>query len=121
MVEIIGVPASDAGGYLAPTMGRRQSRAPPSHRHPSPVRLWLGIALFLVGAVTWFATGASFGPRRRAPIAPWVPRFGLAAAALGLSMLASTRTGVSWDISSIGFSLVAIVLFVWVLRDNLKR
>lgn len=85
------------------------------------MRPWLGIALFVLGAVIWFATGASFGPRPRAPIAPWVPRFGLALAALGLSVLASTRAGVSWDISSIGFSVCAIVLFVWVLRDNLKK
>lgn len=91
------------------------------------MRLWLGVATFVAGAIVWFATGASFGPAARraraglAPRAAWVPRFGLALAALGLSVLASTQPGLSWTISSICFSLVAIILLLWVLRDNLRR
>ena len=84
------------------------------------MRLWVGVVTFLAGAVVWFLTGAGFGPARR-PLPPWVPRFGLALGALGLSVLASTQPGFSWTISSICFSLVAIILLVWVLRDNLRR
>jgi len=38
-------------------------------------------------------------------------------------VLANTQRarGISWSISSICFSVVAIVLIVWVLRDNLRR
>lgn len=84
------------------------------------MRLWLGIVTFVVGAVVWFLTGASFANRRR-DYPPWVPRFGLAMGALGLSVLASTRTGVSWSVSSIGFSIVAIVLMVWVLVESMRK
>ena len=84
------------------------------------MRPWLGIVTFVVGAVLWFATGASFGPRRRAA-ALWVPRFGLALTALGLSVLASTRVGIAWDVVSICFSLIAIVLLLLVVRDSLRR
>ena len=83
------------------------------------MRLWVGIVTFVVGAVVWFFTGARFGPRTPRP--PWVARFGLALGALGLAVLASTQPGLSWSISSISFSLVAIILLVWVLRDNLRR
>jgi hypothetical protein len=84
------------------------------------MRLWVGVVTFVVGAVVWFVTGAPFGPRR--PVrAPWIPRLGLALSSLGLSVLASTRPGLSWSISSICFSLIAIILLVWVLRDNLRR
>lgn len=84
------------------------------------MRLWLGIVTFVAGAAVWFVTGAPFFARRRA-YPPWAPRFGLAMGALGLSVLASTRPGLSWDISSIGFSIVAIVLFAWVLLDTARR
>lgn len=91
------------------------------------MRLWLGVATFVAGAIVWFLTGASFGPAARrartgAPPRPvWLPRFGAALSALGLSVLASTQAGVSWAVSSIGFSIVAIILLLWVLRDNLRR
>ncbi|HEY0969695.1 MAG TPA: hypothetical protein VGE02_01825 [Gemmatimonadales bacterium] len=84
------------------------------------MRLWLGIATFLAGAVVWFTTGATFASGRRA-YPPWVPRFGLAMGALGLSVLASTRPGFGWSVSSIGFSLVAIVLMVWVMVESTRR
>lgn len=84
------------------------------------MRLWLGIVTFVAGAVLWFVTGTASG-RAMGRYAPWVPRLGLALAALGLSVLGSTRTGISWDISSICFSVIAIVLLVWVIRDNFKR
>ena len=85
------------------------------------MRLWLGIVTFLTGAILWFLTGARFAGPRFARRPPWVPRLGTALAALGVSTMASTRPGVSWSISSICFALIAIVLLVWVLRDNLRR
>jgi hypothetical protein len=84
------------------------------------VRLWLGIATFLAGAIVWFLTGASFAGRHRS-YPPWVPRFGLAMGALGLSVLATTQPGLGWSISSIGFSIVAIVLMVWVLGESIRK
>lgn len=85
------------------------------------MRLWVGALTFLVGAAVWFAAGDRFGAPRAGARSPWIPRLGLALGALGLSVLASTRPGVSWAISSICFSVVAIVLLVWVLRENLRR
>ena len=85
------------------------------------MRPWVGVVTFVIGAVVWYFTGASFGPAARRPTPPWVPRFGLALGALGLSVLASTRAGFGWTVSSICFSLVSIILLVWVLRDNLRR
>ncbi len=85
------------------------------------MRLWVGVLTFVTGAVLWFLTGAAFGPGARRERPAWVPRFGLALGALGLSVLASTQPGLNWTISSICFSTIAIVLLVWVLRDNLRR
>ena len=87
------------------------------------MRLWVGIVTFVVGAVLWFFTGAGFGPARatRATRPPWVPRLGLALGALGLSVLASTQPGLSWSVSSICFSLVALVLIATILRDSMRR
>lgn len=85
------------------------------------MRLWIGAATFLVGAAVWFAAGGRFRAPRAGDGPPWLPRLGLALGALGLSVLASTRPGASWAVSSICFSIVAIVLLAWVLRDNLRR
>lgn len=85
------------------------------------MRLWLGIITFLAGAILWFRTGATFSAPGHAARPPWVPRLGVALGAFGISTMASTRTGVSWSISSICFAIVAIVLLIWVLRDNLRR
>lgn len=85
------------------------------------MRLWLGAVTFVVGAAVWFWAGGRFGAPRDTPSPPWIARFGLALGALGLAVLASTQPGVHWAISSICFSVVAIVLLGWVLRDNLRR
>ena len=94
---------------------------PRARSYLAGMRLWLGAITFLAGAALWWAAGGRF----RAPVAgsrpPWIPRLGLALGALGLSVLASTRPGLSWAVSSICFSLVAIVLLAWVLRENLRR
>jgi hypothetical protein len=87
-------------------------------------RLVVGGLAFVAGALLWFLSRA-----RARPLAPGaapvpvatLPRVGLALAALGLATLASTQPGVAWSVSSICFSLVAIVLIVTVLRDSLRR
>ena len=85
------------------------------------MRFWLGVATFLSGAMVWFLTAPPFARPDRPPRPAWLARFGLALGALGLSVLASTQPGLSWTISSICFSLVAIVLIVTVLRDSMRR
>lgn len=80
------------------------------------MRLWLGVATFVAGAILWHLAG-----RRRGAYAAWVPRLAVGLAALGLATLASTQPGLAWSISAICFSLIAIVLIGWALRDNLRR
>lgn len=83
------------------------------------MRLWLGIGTFLVGAVIWFRTSATFG-RTPPAAALWLPRLGVALGALGIAVMSGTRSGLGWGISSICFALIAVILLVWVLRDNLR-
>lgn len=51
----------------------------------------------------------------------WQWRTGLGVASLGASTLTHTRGGVVWSLASSGLSVVAIVLFVLVLRDATRR
>ena len=80
------------------------------------MRLWVGIATFLLGAALW---GRSQWGRK--PVPPWLARLGLGTAALGVSTLAITQQGIEWTISSISFSLIAIVLIGWVVLENFRR
>lgn len=80
------------------------------------MRLTLAATL-LVGAVLLWA--ASRWERQRVP--PWVPVLAVAIAALGLSTAASTQVGIAWSISSICFSLIAIVLIIVVIREILRK
>src|SRR5688500_11810744 len=105
------------GGATA--VGPAASR--PAAAYLGRMRFWLGVVTFLSGAVVWFLTAPTFARPGRPPRPAWLARFGLALGALGLSVLASTRPGFGWTISSICFSLIAIVLLVWVLRDNVRR
>ena len=84
------------------------------------MRLWLGVAAFLAGATLLFLTtpGLARGARGRPA---WLQRLAGAVGALGLSVLASTRPGLGWSVSSICFSLIAIVLLVTVLRAQIRR
>jgi hypothetical protein len=51
----------------------------------------------------------------------WVPTLAIAIAALGVSVAASSQPGVGWSVSSICFSIIAIVLILSVIRDMLRR
>jgi hypothetical protein len=85
-------------------------------------RVVVGGVAFVAGAAIWFATRrrAVAAADRRAPAAS-LPRIGIAMGALGLSVLASSQRGLGWSISSICYSLVAILLLVRVARDSLRR
>ena len=84
------------------------------------MRLWLGVASFLAGATLLFlATPGLAGGARGRPA--WLQRLGGAMGALGLSVLASTRPGLGWSVSSICFSLIAIVLLITVLRAQIRK
>jgi hypothetical protein len=81
-----------------------------------------GAVGFVAGATFWYFTRgrASEAGARPSP-ARSLPRIGLAGSALGLSVMASAQRGVSWSVSSICFSLVAIILLATVARDALRR
>jgi hypothetical protein len=80
------------------------------------MRLWIGIATFLTGVALWYRSMRIPG---RGP--PWLGRLGLGTSALGVSTLAMTQQGISWIVSSICFSLVAIVLLVSVIAETFRR
>ena len=82
------------------------------------MRLWLGIATFLVGALIWFRSG--FGGIAPSPAAR-LARMGLALGSLGLAVMASTRGGPGWSISAICFALISVILLSMVLSDLLRR
>ena len=74
-------------------------------------------ATLLFGAILlWFASR-----RERSRVPGWVSILAIAIAALGISVGAASRPGIGWSISSICFSVIAIVLIVVVLRDLLRR
>jgi hypothetical protein len=74
-------------------------------------------ATLLVGAILlWFASR-----REKTRVPPWVATLAIAIGALGVSTAAATRPGIGWSISSICFSVIAIVLIVVVIRDMLRR
>jgi hypothetical protein len=80
------------------------------------MRLWIGIITFVAGIALWYRSQSAPG---RGP--PWLGRLGLGAGALGISTLAMTQPGLSWTISSICFSIVAIVLLGYVIAEALRR
>ena len=78
--------------------------------------LWIGLATLVIG-LTLVVTSRL----ERDAVPPWLPRLALAVTALGVGTLASTRPGLAWSVSSISFSLVAIVLLLLVIRETLRR
>ena len=74
-------------------------------------------ATLLIGAIgLWFASR-----RERWRVPKWVPSLAVAIGALGLSTAAASQSGIGWSISSICFSLIAIILIRMVLREILRR
>ena len=80
------------------------------------MRLALSATLLVGAALLWFAS-----KREKTRVPPWVATLAIAIGALGISTAAATQPGVGWSISSICFSIIAIVLIIVVLRDMLRR
>ena len=78
--------------------------------------LWLGIVTFLAGGVLWYVAN-----RERALVPRWLPRLAIGVASLGMSTLSFTQPGIWWSISSICFSLIAIILILTVLWEMVRR
>jgi peptidoglycan/LPS O-acetylase OafA/YrhL len=81
-----------------------------------PMRLVLAATLVVGAILLWFASR-----RERTRVPRWVPTLAIAIGALGISTAAASQPGLGWSISSICFSLIAIILIVTVLRDLLRR
>jgi hypothetical protein len=80
------------------------------------MRLVLAATLVVGAILLWLASR-----RERARVPRWVPTLAVAMGALGLSTAAASQPGLGWSISSICFSLIAIILIVTVIRDMLRR
>jgi peptidoglycan/LPS O-acetylase OafA/YrhL len=80
------------------------------------MRLTLAATLIVGAALLWLSSR-----REKARVPPWVPTLALASGSLGVSVAVATRPGIGWSISSICFSLIAIVLILLVIRDILRR
>jgi len=81
-----------------------------------PMRLVLAATLVVGAILLWFASR-----RERTRVPRWVPTLAIAIGALGFSTAAASQPGLGWSISSICFSLIAIILIVTVIRDLLRR
>jgi uncharacterized membrane protein YtjA (UPF0391 family) len=80
------------------------------------MRLWIGTITFVAGLILLVTSRIE-----REHVPAWMPRVALAVAALGTGTLASTRAGIAWSVSSMSFSLIAIVLLLGVIRETLRR
>lgn len=81
-----------------------------------PMRLVLAATLLVGAVLLWFVS-----KREGTRVPRWVPTLAIAIGSLGLSTAAATQPGVGWSISSICFSLIAIVLILTVIREMLRR
>ena len=81
-----------------------------------PTRLVLAATLVVGAMLLWLASR-----RERARVPRWVPTLAIAIGALGLSTAAASQPGLAWSISSICFSIIAIVLILTVIREMLRR
>ena len=80
------------------------------------MRLPLAATLIVGAALLWFTSR-----RERSRVPQWVPTLAVAIVSLGLSVAVASRPGIGWSISSICFSLIAIILILTVIRAILKR
>jgi peptidoglycan/LPS O-acetylase OafA/YrhL len=80
------------------------------------MRLTLAATLIIGAALLWFSSR-----RDRAGVPRWIPTLAVAIGSLGVSVAVATQPGIGWSISSICFSLIAIILIVVVLRDMIRR
>lgn len=80
------------------------------------MRLTLAVTLLVGAGLLWLASR-----REKSRVPAWVPTLAIAIASLGVSTAAATRPGVGWSISSICFSIIAIVLILVVIKDILRR
>jgi hypothetical protein len=80
------------------------------------MRLVLAATLLIGATVLWFVS-----KREQARVPRWVPTLAIAIGALGLSTAAASQPGTGWSISSICFSLIAIILILTVIREMLRR
>ena len=80
------------------------------------MRLTLAATLVIGAALLWFSSR-----RERSRIPRGVPTLAVAIASLGVSVGVATHPGIGWSISSICFSLIAIILILVVLRDMIRR
>lgn len=80
------------------------------------MRLPLAATLVVGAILLWLASR-----REQSRVPRWVPTLAIAIASLGISVAAASQPGIGWSISSICFSLIAIILIVVVIRDILKR
>ena len=80
------------------------------------MRLMLAATLIIGAALLWYTSR-----RERSRIPRWVPTLAVAIASLGVSVGVATQPGIGWSISSICFSLIAIILILVVLRDMIRR
>jgi len=80
------------------------------------MRLPLTVTLVVGAALLWLASR-----REQSRVPRWVPTLALALASLGVSVAVASQPGIGWSISSICFSLIAIILILVVIREILKR
>lgn len=80
------------------------------------MRLPLTVTLVVGAALLWLASR-----REQSRVPRWVPTLALAIASLGVSVAVASQPGIAWSISSICFSLIAIILILVVIREILKR
>jgi peptidoglycan/LPS O-acetylase OafA/YrhL len=80
------------------------------------MRLPLAATLVVGAVLLWLASR-----REQSRVPRWVSTLAIAIASLGISVAVASRPGIGWSISSICFSLIAIILILVVIREILKR
>lgn len=80
------------------------------------LRSWIGIAVFVAGAMLW-RRARLLGTR-----APrWLMHLGMGVTSLGLATMTATLPGLHWSIASIVLSVVSIALLAAVIRASTRR